>query len=765
MKRVASALGKLNCGKRVSAVFVLCATMAIALPAQTLTTVNNTFLGTLGSAPGAGLAQGPDGNLYGTTAGGGTYNSGTVFRITPSGTLTTLYSFCSQIIDDACADGGSPVATLVPTANGDFYGTTATRGAGAYDNGYVAEGFGGTVFKITPSGVLTTLYSFCSQSGCTDGDELLAGLVQGTDGNFYGTTADGGGGEPVNSVTGGTVFRITPGGMPTTLYSFCSQSECTDGDNPSARLVQATDGDLYGTTRLGGAPCYPSSRCGTVFKITPTGTLTTLYSFCSKPNASGVCADGQYPVAALIQGTDGNLYGTTPQGGANNNGNGGTVFRLTPSGVLTTLYTFCSQLNAKGLCADGQTPMAGLVQATDGSFYGTTEYGGLNFAGTVFKITPNGVLTTLYSFCSQGVFSDSDDCADGALPVAGLVQTTNGDFYGTTSYGEPNGAGTVFSLSVGLAPFVETLPALGSVGAAVQILGTNLTGATSVTFNGTAATFTLVSSTLITTTVPSGASTGEVQVTTPSGTLLSNAAFVVQGPAPAFTVALSTAGQVEPFAAQSIVSAYGTNLATGTASASSLPIPTSLDGTTVTVTDSAGAARLAPLFYVSPAQVNCEIPAGTATGTATVSIQNQNGTIQTATIQIGNVSPGLFALNGSGLVAAWVLPVISGVQQPLQPVYQISSGSVVPLPINLGPSTEQVYLEMYGTGIRNANSVTALVGGLSVPVLYGGPAPGFAGEDQVNVGPVPQSLTGAGSVNIVLTAGGQAANTVNVTMQ
>jgi uncharacterized protein (TIGR03437 family) len=232
-----------------------------------------------------------------------------------------------------------------------------------------------------------------------------------------------------------------------------------------------------------------------------------------------------------------------------------------------------------------------------------------------------------------------------------------------------------------------------------------------------------------------------------------------------FKVALSAAGQVEPFAAGSIVSAYGTNLATGTASASSLP-PTSLDGTTVTVTDSAGVARPAPLFYVSPVQVNYEIPAATATGTATVSIQNQNGTTQTATIQIGNVSPGLFQLNTSGLVAAWVLPVDSGVQGALQPVYQLGAGnSVIPLPIDLGPSTEQVYLEMYGTGIRNANTVDVTVGGVSVPVLFTGGAPGYAGEDQVNIGPLPRSLAGQGSVSIVISADGQVANTVKVTIQ
>ncbi|MGO9010590.1 MAG: SBBP repeat-containing protein [Bryobacteraceae bacterium] len=231
------------------------------------------------------------------------------------------------------------------------------------------------------------------------------------------------------------------------------------------------------------------------------------------------------------------------------------------------------------------------------------------------------------------------------------------------------------------------------------------------------------------------------------------------------TITLAPAGQVEPFAAESIMSVYGTDLATGTDVAATVPVPTSLDGNTVTVTDSDGVARPAPLYFVSPSQINFEIPAGTAAGTATVTIQNQNGTIQSAVIQIGSVSPGIFELNGSGLVAAWVLPVISGAQQPLQPVWQLVGGAVVPLPISLGPSTEQIYLEMYGTGIRNAKNVTVTVGGLSVPMLYAGAAPGYAGEDQVNIGPLPPALAGQGSVNIIVTADGQQANAVTVTIQ
>jgi uncharacterized protein (TIGR03437 family) len=233
----------------------------------------------------------------------------------------------------------------------------------------------------------------------------------------------------------------------------------------------------------------------------------------------------------------------------------------------------------------------------------------------------------------------------------------------------------------------------------------------------------------------------------------------------AFVTKSATAGQIEPFAADSIVAAYGSNLAIGTKVATP-PLGTSLDGTTVTVTDSMGVTRPADLFYVSATQVNYEIPDGTAPGTATVTITNKSGVVQTATIQVGTVSPGLFELNAAGLVAAWVLPVVNGAQQALQPVYQLnSSNAVVPLPINVSAANSQFYLEMYGTGVRNAKNVTATVGGVNVPVLFSGPAPGYAGEDQVNIGPLPLSLAGKGNVNIIVTADGQVANTVSVAIQ
>src|ERR1022692_464184 len=225
MKRTVNVLSKLNWGTRACAVLVLCATTAIALPAQiaTLTAIHR-FCSQSGcpdgANPSAGLVQAANGDLYGTTIGGGANDDGTIFKITPGGTLTTLYSFCSQT---NCTDGAYPYAGLVQAANGDLYGTTNYGGV---------NGDFGTVFKITPTGTLTTLYSFCSQSGCTDGALLIAGLVQAANGDFYGTTYVGGANVAPNGTSAGTIFKITPSGTLTTLYSFCSRSGCTDGDSP-----------------------------------------------------------------------------------------------------------------------------------------------------------------------------------------------------------------------------------------------------------------------------------------------------------------------------------------------------------------------------------------------------------------------------------------------------------------------------------------------------------------------------------------------------
>jgi uncharacterized repeat protein (TIGR03803 family) len=431
------------------------------------------------------LVQGFDGNYYGTTDVGGT-----VFKITPSGTLTTLYSGL-----------GDPDAGLVLAKDGNFYGTTYAGGA---------YGFG-TVFKITSTGKLTTLYNFCAQASCLDGEYPLAGLVQASDGNFYGTTAYGGANTEFCDNSGcGTVFKITPTGKLTTLYSFCAQANCVDGGVPWG-LVQASNGDFYGTTQGGGPNvgyCWGAlNGCGTVFEITPAGKLTTLYGFCAQAN----CSDGALPSGALVQASNGNLYGATQNGGVPPDFYG-TVFEITPDGALTTVHSFAF--------TDGVHPNGWLIQATDGYLYGTTAGMGDADAGdsTIFKMTPSGALTTLHNF----------DGHEGG-PEGGLVQGTNGEFYGTT-FGSVDLPlfGSVFSLSMGLRSFVETLPASGKVGTAIMILGNNLEGATSVTFNGTSATFKVVGSSAIETTVPAGATSGRVDVTTPTEKLESNVSFVVK---------------------------------------------------------------------------------------------------------------------------------------------------------------------------------------------------------------------------------------------
>ena len=456
------------------------------LPAQTFTTLHSFDSKTDGANPYSGLVQGANGNLYGTTLNGADGVAGTIFKITPNGAFSTVYKFCMQ---KDCSDGYHSAASVVQATNGNFYGTTSFGGA--------STGISGSVFEVTPDGVLTTIYNFCPQTSCLDGDDPQAGVIQASNGSFYGTTSLGG----ANGA--GSIFEIPQTRSLKTLYSFCSLSNCTDGANPSSALVQGDDGDFYGTTPRDGAR---SGNNGTVFKITPSGALTTLHSFCTQPK----CPDGGAP-NGLIQGSDGTFYGTTTYGGANLSG---TVFKITLVGELTTLHSF-------NQFVDGASPYAGLVQGTDGNFYGTTFEGGTGNGGTIFGMTPSGDLTTLYSFCPQG------PCTNGDQPRAGLVQDTNGDFYGTTSEGGTDGYGTVYRFSMGLGRFVEPQTTSGKVGSIVKILGTGLAGSTSVQFNGTSANFRVVSGSEIVTRVPVGASSGIVEVVTPGGTLSSNVAFRV----------------------------------------------------------------------------------------------------------------------------------------------------------------------------------------------------------------------------------------------
>jgi uncharacterized repeat protein (TIGR03803 family) len=365
-----------------------------------------------GANPQAGLIQGSsDGLLYGTTTDGGTLlGGGTVFTISTSGTEHVLYAFCS-VGGAQCTDGEDPVAGLIQVG-ANFYGTTEI--GGAYGQG--------TLFQVTPGGVESVIYSFCGTSGsgaCPANDGALpqAGLIQASDGNFYGTTFAGG------KYGQGTVFQVTPGGVEKVLHSFTGNNavpNSTDGAQPQSTLIQARDGNLYGTTYMGGA-----DDNGTVFKITTGGTESTLYSFVRG-------SDGRNPKAGVIQGADGNFYGTTYTGGSTN---GGTVFKVTPAGTETVLYSF----NQSQVSTDGYAPRSGLLQAQDGNIYGVTNDGGTSGPGTIFKITPDGIETVLYSFSNGGT--------NAIFPQAVLFQDSTGVFYGTTYDGGTAASGTVFRLT------------------------------------------------------------------------------------------------------------------------------------------------------------------------------------------------------------------------------------------------------------------------------------------------------------------------------
>ena len=381
---------------QLAVALLVCSAVAVST-AQTLKSVVNFDGAVHGANPHSSLILGTDGNFYGTTYYGGGSNYGTVFKVTPGGTLTTLHTFNN-------GDGARPYSGLFLATDGNFYGTTSLGGTLG----------GGTVYKITPAGVLTSLYSF----GGSGGTIPYGGVVQGTDGNLYGTTYQGG------TNGHGTIFKLTLSGSLTTLYNFAG----TDGGSLYSGLTLGTDGNFYGTTYQGGA-----NNDGTVFQFTPAGALTTLHSFAG--------SDGNQPYAGLIQGSDGNFYGTTFLGGANGNG---TVFQITPTGTLTTLHSFCSPQN----CTDGSNPYAALVQAADGSFYGAASTGGSFSEGAVYNITSTGTFTTVYAF--RG--------GDGHHPYAAVALAPGGNLYGTTYTGGTGNDGTVFSLSPNPYQFVAVTP-------------------------------------------------------------------------------------------------------------------------------------------------------------------------------------------------------------------------------------------------------------------------------------------------------------------
>ncbi|HUB67519.1 MAG TPA: choice-of-anchor tandem repeat GloVer-containing protein, partial [Candidatus Methylacidiphilales bacterium] len=365
-----------------------------------------------GQNPYANVIQGSDGNFYGTTYEGGAANDGTIFKITPQGTVTILHNFGDGSVPN---DGGEPIASLVQGSDGNFYGTTYGGGASG----------DGTVFKMTPQGAMTILHSFGDGTIPNDGAYTYAALIQASDGNFYGTTIGGG------TAGGGTVFEITAQGVLMILHNFGDGSIPNDGQNPYGGLIQGSDGNFYGTTEQGGME--GTANDGTIFKMTPQGTVTILHNFGdgSVPNDG----NGPGPGAVLIQALDGNFYGTTTGGGAANDG---TVFKMTPQGTVTILHNF----GDGSVPNDGVWPYAGVIQGSDGNFYGTTYEGGTANEGAIFEITPQDTVTILHNF------GDGSVSNDGVWPSAAVIEGSDGNLYGAASSGGSANFGIVFELSL-----------------------------------------------------------------------------------------------------------------------------------------------------------------------------------------------------------------------------------------------------------------------------------------------------------------------------
>jgi uncharacterized repeat protein (TIGR03803 family) len=385
--------------------------------AQTFTVLAN-FDGSNGANPDSGiLTVDLQGNLWGATGWGGTNNLGTIYEMSPSGALTTVYNFGS-----APGDSAQPCTAPIFGTDGNLYGTAC----GTHE-------IPGIVYRLTPGGLLTVLHTFdIFDSGY---QTAPFSLVQGTDGYFYGVAFNFG---------SGAVFKIAPDGTFTNLHTFSGP----DGKGPFCALVLGPDGYFYGTTLFGGLYDDGFETGGTIFKISPTGTFASLYSFGENEGTSS---------AALILAKDGNFYGTTEVGGPNNCPVGpsntcGTIFKMTPNGTVSILHNFVS--------SDGAGPSGPLLQASDGNFYGTTELGGAYGYGTIFQMTPTGTLTVLHNFTST----------DGTTSQSGLLQHPNGQLYGFQLDGGANGDGTVYTITLG-GPMANLSP--GSLSFGNQQVGTS----------------------------------------------------------------------------------------------------------------------------------------------------------------------------------------------------------------------------------------------------------------------------------------------------
>ncbi len=423
--------------------------------------------GIFGPFPPSVMAQGRDGNLYGTTDSGGANLVGGVFMVTPSGALTQLYDFTRT-------DGAHCNMGLTLGNDGNLYGA-------CYDGG---DSNHGQLYRITSAGVLTSLYSFSNVGG--DGADPNAPPIQAADGNFYGTTIGGG------ANGDGTIYKMTPAGKVTIIHSFLYSNE---GGSPGSALVQGSNGSLYGTTEEGGG----------IFKVTTKGKLTVIHALS--------VSDGDVPLGALIQGSDGNFYGTASQGGSIGEG---TVFKVSASGKFAVLESFNPVVDGQG------DPWVGLIQASDGNFYGVSFRSGIlgqKQYGGIFRLTKKGAYSSLYLF----------DGRVGANPASALVQNTSGLLYGNATNQAGFSAGSVYSMDIGAEPFCSPNMTSGKVGTVVGILGQGFTSSSVVKFGGVQSTSVTVDGPgYLTAEVPGGAVTGPITVTTGSTTLTSPLIFKVK---------------------------------------------------------------------------------------------------------------------------------------------------------------------------------------------------------------------------------------------
>lgn len=457
--------------------------------AQTYTPLYDFGVGNLyetNSFPTGDLALGRDGNFYGTVQNPNGHSG--IYQITPAGAATVLWA------------DGSPSETQCLTGltlgiDGLFYGTCQEWGGNNYESGG-----SGIVFRFDPESGFTVLYSFPECNG--NGSLYPSALTLGTDGNFYGTTM----GNSFCPNPNGTVFKVTPTGTFTTLHIFKGNGT-GDGTSPMGPLTIGSDGNFYGTTQEGGATQY---NAGTVFKITAKGKLTLVHSFDDSV--------GYYPAAGVTQGADGKLYGTTASGGTYGDG---TLFQLTTSGKIDYLHNFNYAVD------DVDGPINPLTLGNDGNLYGPANcYPWGCGAESLYKITTKGVYTDLYNGFTDPNGACPDQSLTGCNLSSPMALDPNGVFYGTTMQGgnyqgQPIGHGVFYSFSAGLKPYVILQFPQGTIGQSIGIFGVGLTGTTAVSFNGASAQFTVVSSTYLTATIPTGATTGYVAVTTPSGTLKS----------------------------------------------------------------------------------------------------------------------------------------------------------------------------------------------------------------------------------------------------